>query len=118
MACPVPTVEAVIALSIAFVARGAAPLWLPATTRFFARWHLIRHPEIAYAEPIEQARAGAGAVVEFGQAVDADGHLLEIAIQAFANRGRLQRQAIGRDAQPQAIFPVEDVRQFRQLRPG
>ena len=46
------------AVSIAFVALGAAPLWLPATKRFFARWHLIRHPEIAYAEPIEQVFYG------------------------------------------------------------
>lgn len=46
------------AISIGFVALGAVPLWLPATTRFFARWHVIRHPQIAYAEPIERVFYG------------------------------------------------------------
>lgn len=46
------------AISIAFVALAAGPLWLPATKRFFARWHLTRHPQIAYAEPLEQVFYG------------------------------------------------------------
>lgn len=46
------------AISIGFVALGAAPLWLPATTRFFARWQLIRHPQTAYSAPINQVCYG------------------------------------------------------------
>lgn len=48
----------IAAISIGCVALGAAPLWLPASARFFARWHLIRHPQIAYSEPIEQVFYG------------------------------------------------------------
>ena len=48
----------VAAASIGLVALGAAPLWLPATTRFFARWQLIRHPLAAYSPPIDQVFYG------------------------------------------------------------
>ena len=48
----------IAAISIGLVALGAAPLWLPASNRFFARWHLIRHPRIAYSEPIDQVIYG------------------------------------------------------------
>ncbi|MFT3970712.1 MAG: hypothetical protein QM695_10650 [Micropruina sp.] len=44
--------------SIGLAALGAAPLWLPATRRFFARWQLIRHPQIVYSEPIDQVFYG------------------------------------------------------------
>lgn len=48
----------IAAISIGFVALGAAPLWLPATSRFFARWQLVRHPQISYSEPIDQVFYG------------------------------------------------------------
>lgn len=48
----------IAAVSIGCVALGAAPLWLPATRRFFARWQLIRHPQLAYSEPIDQVFYG------------------------------------------------------------
>ncbi len=48
----------IAAISIGFVALGAAPLWLPATKRFFARWQAIRHPEIAYSEPVQNVIYG------------------------------------------------------------
>lgn len=48
----------IAAVSIGLVALGAAPLWLPASDRFFARWSLIRHPQVAYSEPIEQVTYG------------------------------------------------------------
>ena len=48
----------VAAISIALVALAAIPLWLPASTRFFARWHLVRHPQVAYTEPIENVFYG------------------------------------------------------------
>ena len=45
-------------ISIALIALGAAPLWLPASTRYFARWQLIRNPKIAYSEPIDHVVYG------------------------------------------------------------
>ncbi len=48
----------IAAVSIGCVALGTAPLWLPATRRFFARWQLIRHPQLAYSEPIDQVFYG------------------------------------------------------------
>lgn len=48
----------IAAISIGLVALGAAPLWLPASSRFFARWHLLRHPQIAYSEPIDHVFYG------------------------------------------------------------
>lgn len=48
----------IAAASIGLIALGAAPLWLPASARFFARWHLVRHPQIAYSEPIEHVVYG------------------------------------------------------------
>lgn len=48
----------IASISIALVAVGAAPLWLPASSRYFARWQLIRNPRIAYSEPIDQVFYG------------------------------------------------------------
>ena len=48
----------VAAISIGLAALGAAPLWLPGTNRFFARWQLIRHPQVAYSAPIDQVCYG------------------------------------------------------------
>lgn len=46
------------ALSIALAALATAPLWLPASTRFFARWDLWRNPRVAYSEPVENVVYG------------------------------------------------------------
>ena len=48
----------IAAISIGLVALGSIPLWLPASRRFFARWQVIRHPQIAYSEPIENVFYG------------------------------------------------------------
>jgi len=48
----------IASISIALVALGAAPLWLPASTRYFARWRLIRNPEITYSQPIDHVVYG------------------------------------------------------------
>lgn len=48
----------IAAISIGCVALGAAPLWLPASQRYFARWYVVRHPQIAYTEPIENVFYG------------------------------------------------------------
>ena len=48
----------IAAISIGLVALAAIPLWLPASKRFFARWQLVRHPQIAYSEPIENVFYG------------------------------------------------------------
>jgi hypothetical protein len=48
----------IASISIGLIALGAAPLWLPATSRFFARWWLLRHPQVAYSEPIDQVFYG------------------------------------------------------------
>ncbi|MFT4296818.1 MAG: hypothetical protein QM582_15555 [Micropruina sp.] len=48
----------IASLSIGLVALGAAPLWLPPTRRFVARWQLIRHPQVAYSAPIDQVFYG------------------------------------------------------------
>lgn len=48
----------IAAISIGLAALGAAPLWLPVTNRFFARWQLIRHPQVAYSAPIDQVFYG------------------------------------------------------------
>lgn len=48
----------VAAISIGLVALAAIPLWLPASKRFFARWQVVRHPQIAYSEPIENVFYG------------------------------------------------------------
>ncbi|MFT4216279.1 MAG: hypothetical protein QM619_03720 [Micropruina sp.] len=48
----------IAAISIGVIALGAVPLWLPASTRFFARWQLLRHPQIVYSEPIDQVFYG------------------------------------------------------------
>lgn len=36
--------------AIPLIVIGAAALWLPATNRFFAHWHAVRHAEISYPE--------------------------------------------------------------------
>jgi len=48
----------IASISIALIALGAAPLWLPASTRYFTRWRMIRHPEVAYAEPVDHVVYG------------------------------------------------------------
>lgn len=48
----------IAAIAIGLVGLGAAPLWLPASNRFFARWQVIRNPRIAYSEPIDHVFYG------------------------------------------------------------
>lgn len=45
-------------LAMGFAVLGAAPLWLPATGRFFARWYQLRHPEQVFSEPVDQVFYG------------------------------------------------------------
>lgn len=48
----------IAAVTIGFVALGAAALWLPATRPFFARWQAVRHPQTAYSQPIQNVFYG------------------------------------------------------------
>lgn len=48
----------IAAVSIGFVALAVAPLWLPPAKRFFVRWQLIRHPQVAYSDPVENVYYG------------------------------------------------------------
>lgn len=45
-----------VAIAVTIIA--GALLWLPQASRFFAQWHLLRHPEINFGTPVTSVRYG------------------------------------------------------------